>query len=156
MAEREWTLKRNCSISPKQLMQAYSALCTASLAIAVFMTLRGAWYVLGFAVVELAAVGFAFLYYARHATDQEHIVLTDDWLLVELIQAGKARQYKLLRRWIKLVPQSAPQRLIGLESCGVQVKVGRFLSERKRQQLLLELRQELLPAIASGASSHNK
>jgi uncharacterized membrane protein len=152
MTNREWLLKRNCSISPRQLMQAYSVVCGTSLMIAIFMTFRGAWYVLGFAIVELAAVGCAFLYYARHATDREHIVLTDDWLEVELIQAGKARQYKLVRRWTTLVPLSAHHRLIGLEFCGVQVKVGRYLTERKRHELLLELRQELSPAVAPGGA----
>jgi uncharacterized membrane protein len=122
MANREWLLKRNCAISPQQLLQAYSALCVMSLAVALFMTWRGAWYVLGFAVAELAAVGCAFLHYARRATDRECIELTDDWLLVELIQAGKARRFKLVRRWIRLMPSA--HRLISIESCGVQVKVG--------------------------------
>ncbi|HWV62442.1 MAG TPA: DUF2244 domain-containing protein, partial [Oxalicibacterium sp.] len=33
---REWLLRRNCSISPRQLAKAYAILCTASLAVAIY------------------------------------------------------------------------------------------------------------------------
>jgi uncharacterized membrane protein len=151
MADREWLLKRNCSISPRQLMLAYSGLCIASLSIAVAFTLRGAWYVLGFSILELGVVGSALLYYARHATDGERIVLHGDWLLVELSQGGKVRSFTLARRDIRLKPSLAPRELICLQSpgMGVEVEVGRYLTTRKRHELLLELRHEL-PPVAAG------
>lgn len=139
---REWLLKRNCSISPRQLMQAYSVLCMASLAIAIYFTFRGAWFILGFSLMELTAVTCAFIHYARHATDREHIVLTDDWLLVELVQGEKSQQFRLVRHRTIIHP-AVHNRLIGLESSGTRVEVGRFLTEYKRRQFVHELRQEL-------------
>jgi hypothetical protein len=78
-------------------------------------------------------------------------VLTDEWLTVELVQAGKVERCKLARRWMKLDPPAKGSRLIGLESSGVRVEIGRFLTEYKRRELILELRQELWPAILPGA-----
>jgi uncharacterized membrane protein len=117
MIKQEWFLNRNCSIMPRQLGHVYTALCTASLSIAVFFTLRGAWYVLGFAILEMSAVGFAFLLYACHATDREHIALVDDCLLVELIQAEQVRRYRLDPRRTCVEPPV---------SRGTRIEVGRF------------------------------
>ncbi|HWU99021.1 MAG TPA: DUF2244 domain-containing protein [Oxalicibacterium sp.] len=139
---REWLLKRNCSISPRQLLQAYSVLCAVSLAIALYFTLRGAWFILGFSLMELTAVTCAFIHYVRHAADREHIVLTDDWLLVELVQGEKSQQFRLVRCRTKIQPAVRNQ-LIGLESSGIRVEIGRFLTEHKRRQFMHELRREL-------------
>ena len=65
----------------------YASLCVVSLGIAGFFWVQGAVLVLPFAVAELAAVGFAFLAYARHATDGERISLQGRRLVVELESA---------------------------------------------------------------------
>lgn len=143
MVKREWTLSRNCSITPRQLGLAYAALCAVSLCVAIFFTWRGAWYVLGFSVLELVAVGSAFLLYARHATDRERIALTDDCLLVELIQVERVRQYRLDPQWIRVDMPESRSRLIGLESRGTRVEVGRFLTEYIRREFARELRRTL-------------
>jgi uncharacterized membrane protein len=113
------------------------------LAVAIFFTWRGAWYVLCFSVAELSAVGFAFLRYARHASDREHIALIDDCLLVELILAEETLQFRFNPRWTRVDSPTAHQGLIGLESSGTRVEVGRFLTEQKRREFERELRQEL-------------
>jgi len=92
VADREWLFKRNCSISPQQLVQVYGLLCAVSLAISVFFIIRGTWIILGFSILEQAAVAYAFIYYARHARDREYMVLHDDVLAVEIVQAEKVRQ----------------------------------------------------------------
>ena len=71
----DWVLKRNCSVTPAQLGWMYASLCAVSLGIAGMFWLHGARYILGFAWLELLAVGAAFLVYARHATDGERISL---------------------------------------------------------------------------------
>jgi uncharacterized membrane protein len=146
MAAREWILKRNCSISPRQLFTVYLALCITSLLVAMPFTLRGAWYILGFATLEMLAVGIAFLLYARHANDREHIELVDDCLLVELIEVEKVCRFRLDPRHTRVEPPDSDHPLIGLSSGGAQVEVGRFLTEWKRR----ELARELQSALASG------
>jgi len=143
MIKREWNLRRNCAIAPRQLGFFYAILCATSFAVAIGFTLRGAWFVLLFAVLEMSAVAIAFLIYARHATDREHIAMLDDYLLVELIQAQEIRQFKLDLRSIRIVVQETNKGLIDIEALGARVEVGQFLTERKRREFVLELRQEL-------------
>lgn len=138
---REWLFKRNCSISPQQLFQVYGLLCAVSLAISVYFIIRGTWVVLAFSVVEQLAVAYAFLYYARHARDREHIALDSSHLLVELVQAEKVRQFRLNRRYLT-IRRMVRTRLIGLEASGTCVEVGRFLTEGERSRFMRELCQE--------------
>ena len=88
MNQREWVLKRNCSLSPRQSLAALGGLCLAILVFAMpFVLFYGAWLVLVFACIETLALATAFLHYARHARDHEHIVLANGSLLVECIEA---------------------------------------------------------------------
>jgi len=143
MIKREWDLRRNCAIAPRQLGFFYAILCATSFAVAIGFTLRGAWFVLLFAVLEMSAVAIAFLIYARHATDREHIAVLDDYLLVEVIQAQEIRQFKLDLRSIRIAVQETNKGLIGIEALGTRIEVGQFLTEWKRREFVLELRQEL-------------
>lgn len=143
MAAREWILKRNCSMSPGQLARAYAALCVASLVVASYFAFRGAWLVPVFSALELAAVAVAFIYFGRHATDREHVALTDSGLLVELVQAERVRQYRMDPQRTRVALPVLRHGLIGLESNGKRVEVGRFVSERKRREFARELSREL-------------
>ncbi len=144
MATREWILKRNCSMSPGQLARAYLALCVASLLVASYFAARGAWLVPVFSVLELTAVAVAFVYFGRHATDREYVALSDSGLLVELVQAEHVRQYRMDPNRTRVALPALRHGLIGLESNGIRVEVGRFLTERRRQEFARELNQELL------------
>ena len=146
MVTREWVLSRNCSLSPRQLALAYALLCGMSLMVATIFTLSGAWYILVFAILELSAVGLAFLLYARHATDREHIALADDCLLVELVQVEQVEQFRLNPRWTRVESPATRNDLIGLEANGIRVEVGRFLTEWKRREFARELKRALASA----------
>jgi uncharacterized membrane protein len=143
VVKREWMLKRNCSIAPHQLGQVFAILCAVSLTVAFIFTLRGAWYILVFSVLELSAVGFAFLIYSRQATDREYIALVEDCLLVEFVHAGKTSRFRLDLHKIRIEPAGSRRKLVRLESSGIRVDVGRYLTEWKRREFALELRQEI-------------
>ncbi|OGB23189.1 MAG: hypothetical protein A3I66_09340 [Burkholderiales bacterium RIFCSPLOWO2_02_FULL_57_36] len=143
--QHEWLLKRNCSLSPRQLAFAYALLCLASFSVALAFALHGAWVVLAFSILEMAAVALAFLHYARHATDLEHIALTDGCLLVERVEAGRIRQSaRLDPHWIRIALPKRTQDLINLEAGGVRIEVGRYVTVAKRREVAQELRRELL------------
>jgi uncharacterized membrane protein len=159
----EWILKRNCSISPRQLLAVYGALCAASLTVAIFATLRGAWYVLCFAIPEMLAVGLAFLFYGRHANDQERIVLADGDLLVELVEAGVTRQTRLDGRLVTVDMPGVYRGMVGLHCRealvqgaptpgasrgtalpgGRRIEVGRFVAQPARRKFARELQVAL-------------
>lgn len=139
----EWLLKRNCSLSPGQVGKAYGMLCAFVLAIGFAFAATGVWFVFVFAVMEIVAVAFVLLHYARHATDQEHIALSEGCLLIERIEAGELRQIRLDPCWTKIVVPDRSCTLIRLESRGVKVDVGAFVSQEERQKVARELRREL-------------
>jgi uncharacterized membrane protein len=142
--KREWFLRRNCSLSPRQFGAAYLLLCTGAFSIAFVFALMGIWIVFAFALVEMAGVTAALLHYARHATDHEHIALTERCLLVENVRGGRTEKVGLDPHWTRIdLPDNRRHRLIGLESRGVKVEIGRYVTEATRQKVAQELRQEL-------------
>lgn len=141
-----WFLGRNCSVTPTQLGWLYASLCVVSLAIAMFCWLQGAVLVLPFTWVELAAVGVAFLAYARHAADREHILLQGRRLVVELESAGKLERAEFQRDWVRIEPAADDRSLIEVSGQGRTVNVGRYVRPELRPALARELRQALREA----------
>lgn len=144
MIEQEWTLKRNCSISPRQMALFYASLCGVSLLLACFFTWHGAWYVLVFSMIEISAVGAAFLYYARHAADRERIILSGRCLVVEVIESEKSRQYRFDTISLRVDSPGPKNGLVALVSGARRIEVGRFLTQFKRRQFASELHQALM------------
>jgi uncharacterized membrane protein len=140
---REWLLKRNCSMSPRQVALAYGSLCGFVVMFSLLFALHGMWFMLAFASLETAGVALALLHYARHATDHEHIALSDGCLLVERFKAGECEQVRLDPYWTRIGLPTRRHTLIRIESRGVRVEVGGFVSEAMRRQVADELRAEL-------------
>ena len=139
----QWLLKRNCSFSPIQLAGLYLSLCVVSLGIALFFWAQGAWLVMPFAWLELAAVGSAFIVYARHAGDAEKIQLRGGQLVVELEFAGRTERAEFNREWVRVEPRSDDGSLIEVSGQGRTVKVGRHLRRELRPALAREIRYAL-------------
>ncbi len=137
-------MKRNCSLSPRQALLVYALLCAATLGIALVFTLRGAWMVLAFALIEAAAVGAALLHYSRHALDHEHIRLQHGCLLVERLDGQRRYAVKLDPSHARVILADAGMRtLIRIEARGVSVEIGRFLAPSARLEMVRALRQAL-------------
>ncbi|HEV7817280.1 MAG TPA: DUF2244 domain-containing protein [Janthinobacterium sp.] len=147
MNKQEWLLERNCSLSPRQLAGAYALQCCLSFSIAIALTLQGAWYVLLFSFLEMTALAWAFLYYARHAADHEHLALGDNFLLLERVVGGQAMEHRFDPRRTWVVLPGRKQKLIRLQGPGGYVDIGRFVSETRRQQVARELRERLRPDV---------
>lgn len=136
----QWLLKRNCSTTPSQLGWLFASLCFVSLGIATFFWLQGAWLVMPFAWLELAAVGLAFIVYARHARDGEKIFLEGSQLVVELETAGRTQRSEFNREWVRIEPKSRDGSLIEVSGQGRSVHVGRHLRPELRPALAREIR----------------
>ncbi|RYY91792.1 MAG: DUF2244 domain-containing protein [Comamonadaceae bacterium] len=141
-----WFLRRNCSLSPAQMGWLYASLCVVSLGIATFFWFQGAVMVLPFAWLELAAVGFAFMAYARHAADREHILLEGRRLVVETENAGRLERAEFDRDWVRVEPGADDKSLIEVSGRGRSVIVGRYLRPELRPALARELRRALREA----------
>lgn len=139
----QWFLRRNCSVTPWQLIWLYVSLCVVSLGIGMFFWFQGATLVIPFAMLELLAVGFAFVVYARHAADGEHISLRDGQLVVELERAGKLERAEFSREWVRVEPRSGNGSLVELSGRGKTIRIGRFIRPELRPLLAKEIRLAL-------------
>ena len=142
----QWFLRRNCSVSPVQLIWLYVSLCVVSLGIGIFFWVQGATLVMPFASLELMAVGFAVVVYARHATDGERISLQEGQLVVELESAGKLERAEFQRDWVRVEPLAGDGSLIELSARGRTIRVGRFIRPELRPLLAREIRLALRAA----------
>lgn len=139
----QWLLKRNCSVTPAQLLWLYVSLCVVSLGIAGFFWVQGVTMVMPFALLELVVVGAAFRVYARHATDGERIVLQGNQLVVELENAGRLERAEFNREWVRVEPQNGDGSLIEVSGQGRSVRVGRHVRPELRPALAREIRHAL-------------
>jgi uncharacterized membrane protein len=138
-----WFLKRNCSVTPAQLGWFYASLCVLSLGVGIFFWFQGAKLILPFAGAELAAVGVAFMVYARHAADGEKISLQGAQLVVELENAGRLERSEFDRAWVRIEPKADDGSLIEVSGQGHSVEVGRYVRPELRPALAREIRMAL-------------
>lgn len=141
--KQEWLLKKNCSMSPRQVGVAYGSLCGFLIVIALAFALHGAWFVFAFVLLEIGLLVAALLYYARHAGDCETVAFSEGGLIVERVEAGKVERIRLEACWTRIAMPDRKRSLIALESRGVKVEIGGFIGEEMRQQVAQELRREL-------------
>jgi uncharacterized membrane protein len=135
-----WLLKRHCSLTPAQLGWFYLSLCLVSLSVAGFFWLQGAAMVMPFAMMELLAVGAAFMLYSRHAGDAEKIVLQGGQLVIELESAGHTERAEFNREWVRVEPKDGDGSLIEVSGQGRSVRVGRHVRPELRPLLAREIR----------------
>ena len=139
----QWLLKRNCSVTPSQLLGLFMSISVVSLGIATFFWFQGATLVMPFAWIELIAIGAAFMVYARHARDGEKISLHGGQLVVELEIAGRLQREEFNREWVRVEPQDGDGSLIEVSGQGRTVRVGRHLRPELRPALAREIRYAL-------------
>ena len=139
----QWLLRRNCSVSPKQVGWFFAGLCGVSLGVAGFFWSQGATLVLPFTAVELMAVGTAFLVYARHATDRERITLSPHSLLIEQECAGRISQIVFNRAWVRMQDRQSPRELIELSEGNRRLQCGHHIRLDLREQVAQEIRWAL-------------
>ena len=139
----QWLLKRNCSITPRQLMAFYVSLCVVSLGIGALCWMQGATLVMPFAWLEVVVVGSALLIYSRHATDRESIRLQPGRLTVEHVFGRHTERVEFAPDWVRVEPEHGDGSLIELSGQGQRIAVGRFVRPELRRQLADELRWAL-------------
>lgn len=141
----QWTLRRNCSMSPQQLLGVLLAVCLSSLGVGLFFWWQGAVLVLPFACAEWLAVAVAFVWHARHATDCDRIRLDPEHVVVEWETAGQTTEARFERHLVRVEP--VPQEgLIELRAGSRAVRVGRFLRPHMHPALAREIRVALAGA----------
>ena len=96
-----------------------------------------------FAVCEMLAVAFAFLYFGRHASDRDQIALSASGLVIEMVRAERSEKIRLDPSRTRVALPKAKHGLVSLEAGFDKVNVGEFVTERRRREFAKELSQEL-------------
>ncbi|MFD1710057.1 DUF2244 domain-containing protein [Ottowia sp. GY511] len=134
-----WRLRRNCSVTPAQLGWFYASLCLVSTLVGAWFWMLGAPLVLGFAGLELLALGVAILVYARHATDGETVLLQDGRLIIERDRAGRGERMEFSSAFVQVRLSEGRGALIHIGAHGRQIEVGRHVRPEWRQALAGEM-----------------
>ena len=149
----QWVLRRNCSLTPRQLGGFFGSICAVSLIIASGFALYGAPVVLWFAGIELVLLAAALLVYARHATDADTVTLAGQILTVEQFCGNACTATRFRTPWLSVEPLHGDGSLIELTGQGQAVRIGRFLLPEARAELARELRAALRASLQPSAST---
>ncbi|HEY1057191.1 MAG TPA: DUF2244 domain-containing protein [Limnobacter sp.] len=141
-----WVFRKNCSLSPRQLLAWYAAICSSTLVVATGFLIAGYWIVLPFAGLELLLVGVAFLVYARHATDFEMIELAPYQLRLVFADGARRTEISLSPQWARLDYNGRYKAPLTISHKGQHVKIGKFIAEKDKPALHKELRAALARA----------
>lgn len=136
-------LKRNVSMSPRQLFTAFAGLSLLSGIVAAAFWWNGVSMVVVFTAIELLAVSAALLIAARHAGDRELITLANRALAVEQRCGSKVDRATFRAEWVRVEPARGEGSLIELSGEGRSVRVGRYVRPELRVELAHELRRAL-------------
>jgi uncharacterized membrane protein len=136
-------LRRNVSITPRQLLLAYALMCVLSLLVAAGFWWHGVAMVGVFTGLELLALAGALLVVARHAGDRELVTLTRNGLTVEQRVGPSVLHTSFRTEWVRVEPAAEDGSLVELSGEGQRVCIGRHVRPELRVELAQELRRAL-------------
>jgi len=119
----------------------FGSLGLLSLAIAAGFAAAGAWVIIPFAGLEVAALIAAAVVVLRRAGDFERVAVSGDRVLVEIRERGLAEQFEFHRGWARVV--TGKSGMPALRSHGRTVEIGRYCGEEGRRHLARELHSRL-------------
>jgi uncharacterized membrane protein len=140
---KTWKMRRNCALSPGQLLKFYLALVCLSAMVATGFLLAGVKIILIFTAIEIAAVTIGFLVYCRHALDFEAIEINGTSLVVRKFIAYKETVIEFNTRWVRLPQPQENAKVFCIEQTGQSVELGQFIRREQFKDLIAQLRPYL-------------
>lgn len=138
-----WKLQPNCSMSPKQLLQALFLVSCPSLLVGLAFMLQGLHWVTLFNGLELVVLVIAFGWYARSAGDSERIRVTQDYVEVQICEGSALLQQKFNRSLTTVSLSKDGGDLLTLAESGIRVTLGRFVPRHLRLQFFQMMRKQI-------------
>ncbi len=140
MSIRRWQMRRNCALTPKQLLQFYIVLVSLSLIVAIGFLLAGVWVIPIFTTLELTAVTIGFLIYCRHALDCETIEIEGKRLLIKKFIGYKETLYEFNTQWVKIEPPIEGSKIFNISQSSLRVEIGQFIRHEQQLALIAQVR----------------
>ena len=133
-------MRRNCALTPKQLLQFYIVLVCLSLIVAIGFFLAGVWMIPIFTTLELSAVTLGFLIYCRHALDCETIEIEGKRLLVKKFIGYKETVFEFNTQWAKIDPPIDASKTFQIRQSDLRVELGQFIRQEQQLALIAQVR----------------
>lgn len=140
---KRWQMRRNCALTPKQLLQFYIVLVCLSLIVATGFFLAGVWMIPIFTALELCAVTLGFLIYCRHALDSETIEIDGKRLIVKKFIGYRESVYEFNSQWAKIEPPLEGAKVFHISQSNLRVELGQFLRLEQQIPLIAAVRIHL-------------
>lgn len=137
------TFKPNSALSPISKKRVIILLIVIPCIIGIAFCFIGAWPILPFVGLEIAALTYAFYYVNKHETDYESISIEGDRILIERCVGESVIQHEINPYWVKVVQHELPngELHLYLQSHGKEIEVGRYLTRKQRELLAKQLKQ---------------
>ena len=136
-------MRRNCALTPKQLLRFYIALVCLSLIVATGFFVAGVWVIPIFTALELSAVTLGFLIYCRHALDCETIEINGKCLLVKKFIGYKETVYEFNTQWAKIELPLEGSKIFHISQSNLRIELGQFLRPEQQIPLIAAVRAHL-------------
>ena len=136
-------MRRNCALTPKQLLQFYIVLVCLSLTVAIGFFLAGVWMIPIFTALELCAVTLGFLIYCRHALDSETIEIDGKRLVIKKFIGYRESVYEFNSQWAKIEPPIEGEKVFHISQSNLRVELGQFLRLEQQLPLIAAIRVHL-------------
>ena len=136
-------MRRNCALTPKQLLQFYIVLVCLSLIVGIGFFLAGVWMIPVFTTLELTAVTIGFLIYCRHALDCETIEIEGKRLLVKKFIGYREKVYEFNAQWAKIEPPLEGSKTFFITQSDLRVELGQFVRPEEQIPLITSVRRHL-------------
>ena len=140
---KRWQMRRNCALTPKQLLQFYIVLVCLSLIVAGGFFLAGVWVIPIFTALELSAVTVGFLIYCRHALDSETIEIEGKRLIVKKFIGYKETVHEFNTQWAKIDLPTKESKVFHISQSHLRVELGQFLRREQQLHLIAAVRAHL-------------
>ena len=141
---KRWQMRRNCALTPKQLLQFYIVLVCLSLVVATGFFLAGVWVIPIFTAIELSAVTLGFLIYCRHALDCETIEIDGTRLIIKKFIGYKETVYEFNSQWAKIELPIEGAKTFHINQSHLRVELGQFLRQEQQMALISSVRAHLV------------
>lgn len=143
MGMKRWQMRKNCALTPKQLLMFYVVLVCLSLIVATGFFLAGIWMISIFTALEISAVTIGFLIYSRHALDSETVEIEDKRLLVKKCIGHQETVYEFNTQWAKIEPPVAGSKTFNISQSQLRVELGQFIRHEQQIALIAQVRAHL-------------
>lgn len=134
--------RRRCGSFDRRLLAVvFGSLACISCVVAFAFALAGAWMIIPFAGLEIAALAGAAWWVSRSAGDFERLACDDVRITIETGERGRLQRHEFHPGWARLV--TAADGSLALRSHGREIVIGRYCGDESRQALARELRHRL-------------